>query len=72
MNKLFNDKSFVNLSSFAFISIEKISDIGVMASLAVFSLSSSAPAIIVVSSCVSSPPLPACIILTKSIIRVPI
>lgn len=40
--------------------MEKVSDIGVMASLAVFSVSSSAPAIIVVSSCVSSPPLPAC------------
>lgn len=47
------------LSSFALISIAKVSDIGVMASLAVFSLSSSAPAIIVVSSCVNSPPFPA-------------
>lgn len=33
--------------------------IGVMASFAVFSVNSSAPAIIVVSSCVNSPPLPA-------------
>lgn len=39
-----------DLSSFALMSIAKVSDIGVMASLAVFSLSSSAPAIIVVSS----------------------
>ena len=41
-------------------SITKVSDMGVMASLAVFSVSSSAPAMIVVSSCVSSPPFPAC------------
>lgn len=47
------------LSSLALISIAKVSAIGVMASLAVFSVSSSAPAIIVVSSCVSSPPFPA-------------
>jgi hypothetical protein len=50
---------FSHLSSLAFISIAKVSAIGVMASLAVFSESSSAPAIIVVSSCVSSPPFPA-------------
>ncbi|WRX11399.1 hypothetical protein QQP08_003886 [Theobroma cacao] len=36
-------------------------DIEVIASIAVFSLSSSAPAIIVVSSRVNSPPLPACV-----------
>lgn len=47
------------LSSFALMSIAKVSDMGVMASLAIFSDSSSAPAMIVVSSCVSSPPLPA-------------
>lgn len=47
------------LSSLALISTANVSDIGVMASLAVFSLSSSAPAMIVVSSCVSSPPFPA-------------
>jgi hypothetical protein len=47
------------LSSFELISIENISFIGVMASPAVFSESSSAPAMIVVSSCVNSPPFPA-------------
>ena len=47
------------LSSFELISMANVSDIGVMALLAVLSLSSSAPAIIVVSSCVSSPPFPA-------------
>lgn len=41
-------------------SIEKVSDIGVMASLAFLSESSSAPAMMVVSSWVNSPPFPAC------------
>lgn len=50
---------YIYLSSSALISIAKVSESGVMASLALFSVSSSAPAIIVVSSCVSSPPLPA-------------
>lgn len=42
-------------------SIAKVLDIGVIASLAVFLVSSSAPAMIIVSSRVSSPPFPACI-----------
>ena len=58
-----------HLSSFALISIAKVSDMGVMASLAVFSVSSSAPAIIVVSSCVSSPPFPAYTIQTWLVSR---
>lgn len=52
-------KESLYLSSFALISIAKVSEIGVMASLAVFAVSSSAPAMIVVSSCVNSPPFPA-------------
>lgn len=48
------------LSSLAFTSTAKVSKIGVIASLAVFSVSSSAPAIIIVSSRVNSPPFPAC------------
>lgn len=55
-----------HLSSFAFISIAKVSEMGVMASPAVFSLNSRAPAMIVVSSCVSSPPFPACAQLPSS------
>nr|GMD51701.1 hypothetical protein Iba_chr11bCG4810 [Ipomoea batatas]GMD58580.1 hypothetical protein Iba_chr11fCG6910 [Ipomoea batatas] len=43
----------------ALISIVKVSDMGVMASFAVFSASSSAPAMMVVSSIDSSPPFPA-------------
>lgn len=39
--------------------MENAFDIWVIASLAVFSVISSAPAIIVVSSCVKSPPFPA-------------
>lgn len=49
----------MHLSSLALISIVKVSDIGVMASFAVFSASSSAPAMMVVSSTDSSPPFPA-------------
>lgn len=47
------------LFNLALILIAKVSDIGVIASIAVFLLSSSAPAMIVVSSRVNSPPLPA-------------
>ncbi|KAG7026913.1 hypothetical protein SDJN02_10920, partial [Cucurbita argyrosperma subsp. argyrosperma] len=49
-----------NLSRLALISIAKVSERGVMTSLATFSVSSSAPPIMVVSSRVSSPPFPAC------------
>ena len=49
-----------NLSRLALISIAKVSERGVMTSLATFSVSSSAPRIMVVSSRVSSPPFPAC------------
>lgn len=38
---------------------ENAFDMGVMASFAVFSVNSSAPAMMVVSSCVKSPPFPA-------------
>lgn len=54
-------KELLYPSSLALISIAKVSEIGVMASLAFFSVSSSAPAMIVVSSCVNSPPFPACL-----------
>ena len=63
-NDLYRDpcrkvKTRQDLSSFALVSITKVSEIGVIASLTIFSDSSRAPAMIVVSSCVSSPPLPA-------------
>lgn len=41
-------------------SIANAAEIGVMACAAVFSVNSNAPAMIVVSSCVNSPPFPAC------------
>lgn len=49
--------------------MENAFDMGVMASFAVFSVNSSAPAIIVVSSCVKSPPFPACMYTHYSITR---
>lgn len=60
LSKPMTSRRVMDLSSLALISMAKVSDIGVMASLAVFSVSSRAPAIIVVSSWVSSPPFPAC------------
>lgn len=52
--------SLTHRSSLAFTSKENTELIGVIAWTAVFSDISRAPAIIVVSSCVNSPPLPAC------------
>lgn len=49
------------LSSLALISTANTSDIGVIASLAVFSASSSAPEMMDVSLPDSSPPFPACL-----------
>lgn len=46
---------------------ENAFDMGVMASFAVFSVNSSAPVIIVVSSCVKSPPFPAYMIQKKKV-----
>ena len=63
---IYKDSS--NLSSLALMSIAKVSDIGVIASLALFLVSSSAPAMIIVSSRVSSPPFPACIPVNKKTI----
>lgn len=47
------------MSRFAFTSIQKVEAMGVMASFAVFCVSSNAPVMIVVSSWVNSPPFPA-------------
>lgn len=56
-----HNKDSLYLSSPAIISTANISDTGVIASLVVFSVSSSAPEMIVVSLPDSSPPFPACL-----------